>query len=128
MKKKGRIVSYSTDELQAMQARGESQTDWARVNAMTSEEIERLADEDDAENGIEPGDWSKAFVGLPPFLDDLLGRKKDDIHIRVDSDVLKWFKRGGRGYQTRINSVLRAFVRMQKTQKAKPRASKQRAQ
>ena len=47
-------------------------------------------------------DWTNAVVGLPP--------RKKDIHIRIDSDVLDWFKQSGGGYQTRMNSVLRAFV------------------
>ncbi|WP_428534620.1 BrnA antitoxin family protein [Rhodopila sp.] len=36
--------------------------------------------------------------------------RKQDIHIRLDADVLSWFKGTGRSYQTRINNVLRAFV------------------
>lgn len=35
--------------------------------------------------------------------------RKAAISLRVDNDVLEWFKSRGRGYQTRINSVLRAF-------------------
>ena len=34
---------------------------------------------------------------------------KTSISLRVDADVLEWFKAQGRGYQTRINAVLRAF-------------------
>ena len=34
---------------------------------------------------------------------------KTSISLRVDADVLEWFKRQGPGYQTRINTVLRAF-------------------
>jgi uncharacterized protein (DUF4415 family) len=34
---------------------------------------------------------------------------KTSISLRVDADVLKWFKAQGPGYQTRINAVLRAF-------------------
>jgi uncharacterized protein (DUF4415 family) len=34
---------------------------------------------------------------------------KASISLRVDADVLKWFKAQGPGYQTRINAVLRAF-------------------
>ena len=34
---------------------------------------------------------------------------KTSISLRVDADVLDWFKGQGRGYQTRINTVLRAF-------------------
>jgi len=36
--------------------------------------------------------------------------KKAQIALRVDSDVLAWFKTQGRGYQTRINALLRAYV------------------
>lgn len=34
---------------------------------------------------------------------------KTSISLRVDADVLAWFKARGPGYQTRINAVLRAF-------------------
>ena len=34
---------------------------------------------------------------------------KASISLRVDRDVLEWFKSQGEGYQTRINAVLRAF-------------------
>ena len=34
---------------------------------------------------------------------------KELISLRVDQDVIEWFKAQGPGYQTRINSVLRAF-------------------
>jgi len=36
-------------------------------------------------------------------------RPKTSISLRVDSDILEWFKAQGPGYQTRINAVLRAF-------------------
>jgi len=35
---------------------------------------------------------------------------KETITIRVDADVLEWFKRQGKGYQTRINLVLRRYM------------------
>ena len=35
---------------------------------------------------------------------------KTDVHIRVDSDVLEWFKSQGKGYQTKMNAVLRAYA------------------
>ncbi len=34
---------------------------------------------------------------------------KAQLTLRIDGDVLKWFKATGRGYQTRINSLLRAY-------------------
>ncbi len=41
--------------------------------------------------------------GLKPVL------PKETISLRVDADVLEWFKAAGPGYQTRINAVLRAY-------------------
>ncbi|QWR78856.1 hypothetical protein E2O03_001390 [Candidatus Magnetomonas plexicatena] len=81
--------------------RGEDRTDWERVDAMTEEELEAsiAADPDDVHEEL---DWTQAFVGLPP--------RKKHINIRVDADVLDWFRNKGRGYQTYMNSVLRAFV------------------
>ncbi|MBF0556749.1 MAG: BrnA antitoxin family protein [Nitrospirae bacterium] len=101
MKKKENIVRYTTEELAAMRKRGESCTDWAKVDAMTEDELEAsiAADEDDVHEKV---DWTQAFVGLPP--------RKKHINIRVDTDVLDWFRSQGRGYQTYMNSVLRAFV------------------
>jgi uncharacterized protein (DUF4415 family) len=100
MQKKEHIVRYTAEQIAAMIADGEDKTDWKRVRAMPQEEIERLADEED---GPLPEGWEETIIlGLPP--------RKKDIHIRLDSDILDWFQRQGRGYQTRINAVLRAFV------------------
>ena len=100
MRKSDDIVRYSDKELIAMQRRGESRTDWKKVDATTEAELEAsiAADPDD----VREVDWTRAIVGLPP--------RKRDIHIRLDEDVLSFFKQTGRGYQTRINNVLRAFV------------------
>lgn len=35
---------------------------------------------------------------------------KTEVHIRIDTDVLEWFKAQGKGYQTKINAVLRAHA------------------
>ncbi len=37
--------------------------------------------------------------------------RKQLVSLRIDSDILDWFKRQGKGYQTKINAVLRAYVR-----------------
>ena len=47
-------------------------------------------------------DWMRAIVGIPA--------PKDHINIRIDHDVLEWFRSNGKGYQTLINNVLKAFV------------------
>ena len=101
MKKRNDTVRYTGEQLDAMRQHGESLTDWTKVDVMTEAELEAsiAADPDDVR---EAPDWSQAVLGLPP--------RKEHIHIRIDSDVLAWFRRTGRGYQTRINNVLRAFV------------------
>ena len=82
--------------------RKKSETDWARLRAMTEEEIEAAARSDPEWEGLLDIDWSKAELVVP--------RRKGAISIRLDEDVLAYFKRLGAGYQTRINAVLRHFM------------------
>ncbi len=49
--------------------------------------------------------WQNAELVVPD--------NKERITLRVDRDILEYFRRGGQGYQTRINAVLRAYVQMQ---------------
>ena len=64
--------------------------------------LRRLKDEDiDLSDIPEITDWSKAVVGK--FYRPI----KKSLTIRVDADVLAWLKAQGKGYQTRINSLLR---------------------
>lgn len=101
MKKKEDIRRYTAAELAEMRRRGLDRTDWAKVEAMTEAELEAsiAADPDDVH---EPIDWTLAVKGIPP--------RKEPIKLRIDADVLGWFKATGKGYQTRMNNVLRAFV------------------
>ncbi len=41
---------------------------------------------------------------------------KAQLTLRLDSDVLDWFRRHGRGYQTKINALLRAYMEAHKTE------------
>ena len=64
--------------------------------------LRRLKDKDiDLSDIPEIKDWSKAVVGK--FYRPI----KKSLTIRVDADVLAWLKAQGKGYQTRINSLLR---------------------
>jgi uncharacterized protein (DUF4415 family) len=92
--------------------RRKSEADWARVDAMTEEEIETAIANDPEWAGFEDADWSKTVLVIPP--------KKKPISIRVDEDVLSFFKKQGAGYQRRMNAVLRTF--MQQKRKSKKRA------
>ncbi len=98
MRKKAHIVCYSADEIEAKRALGESRSDWARASAATAEEIEASVAADADEAGLVV-DWSRASVELP--------EAKAVLNMRVDRDILEFFRRQGRGYQTRINAVLR---------------------
>jgi uncharacterized protein (DUF4415 family) len=49
--------------------------------------------------------------------------RKTLVSLRLDPDVLVWFKRQGKGYQTRINAVLRAYVKAHRQRHGK-RASR----
>jgi uncharacterized protein (DUF4415 family) len=107
MQRKGSFVSYSVEELEAMEARDEDQTDWARVKAMTEEELEAATASDPDWADI-PRDWYKdAKPGLP-FPLPKEGKKQ--VTLRLDPDILAHFKSQGRGWQTRINAVLRTYI------------------
>jgi uncharacterized protein (DUF4415 family) len=101
MRKKNDTVRYTAKEIKAKIAQGEDRTNWRKANSITGKRLGASirADVDDVQG--EP-DWTQAIMGVPA--------PKDHINIRVDHDVLEWFKSSGRGYQTLMNNVLRAFV------------------
>jgi uncharacterized protein (DUF4415 family) len=59
---------------------------------------------------IPPEMFARAVVrkGLKP------ARRKEQLTLRIDSDVLEWFRRQGQGYQTKINTLLRAYMEAHK--------------
>lgn len=75
-------------------------TEWSRVDALSERDIERSIGAD-ADSDM-PVDWAKARL-VPP-------RRKESVHLRIDPDVLVWFRRQGQGYLTRMNAVLRAYM------------------
>jgi len=103
MSKKENITRFSADEMKKQFMGGADKTDWQKVQAMSQSDIERLADEEDG--GLSENWEDTVILGLPP--------SKKNIHIRLDNDILDWFKAHGTGYQTRINAVLRAYVSAQ---------------
>ena len=109
MRKKEDIRRATADEIKRMLAAGKDKTNWDAVRARPQAEVERLADE---EEGPLPEGWEDTIVlGIP--------EPKKDVHIRLDPAVLRWFKAQGPGYQTRINEVLRSFVRARQRADAK---------
>jgi uncharacterized protein (DUF4415 family) len=77
------------------------ETDWERLDNLTDEEID-LSDCPE----ITPERFAKAVVrqGLP------MDKNKTQVTLRIDHDVLEWFKSQGKGYQTQINRLLRAYM------------------
>ncbi len=76
-----------------------SRTDWAKVKAMKESEI----------------DYSE----IPPLEEDFFKKAvvwpgpKKQVTLRLDPDILEFFRSQGRGYQSRINAVLRKYVEAQ---------------
>ncbi len=81
-----------------------SETDYERLETMADEDID-FSDIPE----IPPERFAKALVrkGLKPV------QRKAQLTLRLDADVLEWFRAQGRGYQTRINSILRAYKEAQ---------------
>jgi uncharacterized protein (DUF4415 family) len=105
MRKKSNITRHTVSQLKAKLARGEDRTNWDKVDEMTGSKLEASIRADPDDIHTEP-DWTRAIQGIPA--------PKDHINIRVDHDVLQWFKTNGKGYQTLMNNVLRAFVESRK--------------
>ena len=82
-------------------------SNWARVEAMTDGEIERNAFDDQDSPPTDEAFWADAILKEPE-------PKKIPVCIRINPDILDYFKRSGPGYQTRINQVLESYVAHQK--------------
>jgi len=89
--------------------RRKGKTDWAAVDASTDKEIEEAVRNDPDAVPLDV-DWSEAVLVIPP--------KKKAISIRVDEDVLDYFKKEGAGYQRRINAVLRSYMQQKRKKRA----------
>jgi uncharacterized protein (DUF4415 family) len=90
--------------------------DLRRLRRMTEAEIRRTAPPELADL---PADfWDDAQVVVPVA--------KQAISLRVDEDVLAWFKQTGPRYQTRMNAVLRTYMTRQRETRGTPRPTRSR--
>jgi uncharacterized protein (DUF4415 family) len=96
-----RIVRYKAGQVP------KGRTDWALLDAMTEEEIEANALSDPDNPPLEDDFWKNAII--------VVREPKRPVQLRLDPDVLLWFKSQGPGYQTRINAVLRSYMNAQET-------------
>ena len=86
MSEKSTIVQHTHSAVRVLRARGEDKT---RADAPEAESL-----------GVEF--WKSARVRMPAG--------KTSVHLRVDTDVVEWFRTLGKGHLTRMNAVLRAYV------------------
>ena len=103
MLKDDTIRRYSPTELAKLRKDGASRTDHARLDALSEAELERGIAADPDWRGI-PANWTETAEAAAP-----LGKKL--ISLRLDTEIIDWFRAQGPGYQTRINSVLDVFVK-----------------
>jgi uncharacterized protein (DUF4415 family) len=87
MKDEEDIRRYSLEDLRAMRERGDTHT---RADAPAYPVDEEF--------------WKHARVVMPHE------GGKTSVHLRLDADVLAWFKAQGKGHLTRINAVLRSYM------------------
>jgi uncharacterized protein (DUF4415 family) len=93
---KENITRVTRDE--ARRLKGE--TDYARLDAMTDDDIAKAVADDPDAVPLDV-DWTQARVVIPPG--------KDMVTLRLDRDLLDWLRAQGKGYQTLINQILRAW-------------------
>jgi uncharacterized protein (DUF4415 family) len=100
---KTRTTKLYLNPLKAAPSAGK--TDFRKLGAMTDAEIRARRRGDP---NLPEIDWAEADVELvEPVV-------KKPVSIRLDSDVIDYFKDAGRGYQTRINQILRSYMEHQK--------------
>ncbi len=90
MKASDDMRQYSAETLKADRARGTTRT---RTDAPTHRLDETF--------------WDNVRVVMPP-------PNKASVHLRLDADVLAWFREQGRGHLSRMNAVLRSFMEAQR--------------
>lgn len=89
---------------------GPGRTDWDRVNALTDKDIERAVAEDPDAAPILDEEWFRTAEVVVP--------DKVPVSIRLDRDIVDFFKSKGGRYQTRMNAVLRAYMEHEQKRRA----------
>ena len=105
--KQERIVKYDPK-------RHKDRTDWERVRRLSDEDIAKAVASDPEAAPLLDKEWFKRAQLMPPLT-------KKGVFLRLDPDVLDWFKRQGPRYQTRMNGVLRAYMEAHGTSRRRSR-------
>ena len=78
-----------------------SQTDWKRVDALKDQDIDLKEVPEISPEAFSRGVVRKGLKVIP---------RKTQLTLRVDTEVLEWYRMQGPGYQTKINALLRAYM------------------
>ena len=92
--------------------RRKGKTDWAGVRAVSQKGLERSI-ASDPDSDVAGLDWTQARLAMP--------QRKESIHLRLDPEVLAWYRLQGQGYLTRMNAVLRAYMDAHRPVRRSPR-------
>src|SRR4051812_40238581 len=87
-------------------------TDWRRIHALTDREIEDAIASDPDAAPLLDAEWFRTAKLVIP-------ERKVPVSMRIDRDVLDWFKGAGRGYLSRMHAVLRAYAEAQSKEKSR---------
>ena len=87
---------------QSTRTRRKTKTDWKRVDAMSEAELTAAAAADADAQPTDAAFWKTAKLVMP--------ERKVPVSLRLDRDIVDWFKSHGPGYQSRINAVLRSYM------------------
>src|SRR6201984_2588081 len=90
-----------SDDTSGTTSKIEPKTVWRRLRSMTDEEVHAALIGDPDAKPTDEAFWKDARVVMP--------RRKETVTMRLDADLVEWFRRE-RGYQTRINAILRAYM------------------
>lgn len=112
MENEENIVRYTMAELREMNARGETKTDWARLDAMTDEELEASIDwEEEGQY-----DWGTPYPYRYPAI-------METATVCVNEEIVSWFKARSGDYSARMRFVLRDYADAQMLKRANERLS-----
>src|SRR4051812_10529121 len=112
-----RSTMTKTDKAKARPATAQKgHSDWSRLRAMSDTDALSAAKRD-ADNPPRDASWLEAGHFVEPV-------RKRAISLRLDPDVIEWFRSTGPRYQSRMNAVLRAFVEHRRRSAAKPKRTR----
>jgi len=99
MTKNKNISLFTANEMQ--EKRKDSLTDWHKVDTMTEQQLEAAIATDDGERDFVL-DWTKAELVLP--------ESKLSVNLRLDKEIVDFFKEQGKGHISKMQAVLKAYV------------------